>query len=54
MKSMTGMLDLLGFEYAKHKLKAFDSKADVLGVTVDFGSVSEDRILIGNKPGRWS
>ena len=52
MKSMTGMLDLLGFEYAKHKLKAFDSKADVLGVTVDFGSVSEDRILIGNKPGR--
>ena len=52
MGAMTGMLDLLGFEYAKHKLKAFSTKADVLGVTVDFGRAGEDRVLIGNKLSR--
>ena len=49
---MTTMLDLLGFEYAKHKLKPFEIKADVLGVTVDYGRSSQDRVLIGNKMGR--
>ena len=52
MTTMTTMLDLLGFEYAKHKLKPFAAKADVLGVTVDFEKSSMDRILLGNKVGR--
>ena len=52
MTTVTTMLDLLGFEYAKHKLKPFEIKADVLGVTVDYGRSSQDRVLIGNKMGR--
>ena len=52
MGTMTAMLDLLGFEYAKHKLQPFAPKADVLGVTVDFEKVGEDKVLVGNKAGR--
>eukprot|EP00435_Cladocopium_sp_Y103_P062683 s616_g24.t1 len=52
MITMTTMLDLLGFDYAKHKLQPFDTKASVLGVSVDFGRAAHDKILIGNKEGR--
>ena len=49
MRTMTAMLDLLGFEYAKHKLQPFETSANVLGVNVDFGQTSSDRVLIGKK-----
>jgi len=52
MRTMTAMLDLLGFEYAKHKLQPFDTSSNVLGVNVDFGQTSSDKVLIGNKSGR--
>lgn len=52
MRTMTTMLDLLGFEYAKHKLQPFDTSSNVLGVNVDFGQTSSDKVLIGNKSGR--
>ena len=52
MSTMTAMLDLLGFEYAKHKLQPFAPKANVLGVTVDFEKVCEGKVLVGNKAGR--
>ena len=38
-------------EAAKHKLQPFATKANVLGVTVDFGQVCDDKVLIGNKAG---
>ena len=49
MLTMTTMLDLLGFEYAKHKLQPFETSANVLGVNVDFGQTSSDRVIIGKK-----
>ena len=52
MRTMTTMLDLLGFEYAKHKLQPFETSANVLGVNVDFGQTSGDKVLLGNKQGR--
>ena len=52
MKTMTLLLDLLGFEFASHKLQQFSNQATVLGVEVDFGKVLEDKVLVGNKVGR--
>ena len=52
MSAMTTMLELFGFDYSKHKLKEFSTSADVLGVNVDFSHAMNDKILIGNKPGR--
>ena len=52
METVTLLLDLLGFEFADHKLQQFSCKATVLGVEVDFSQANKDRILIGNKVGR--
>jgi len=52
MKTMILLLDLLGFEFASHKLQQFSNQATVLGVEVDFGKVLEDKVLVGNKVGR--
>ena len=52
MKTMTLLLDLLGFEFASHKLQQFSNQATVLGFEVDFGKVLEDKVLVGNKVGR--
>eukprot|EP00435_Cladocopium_sp_Y103_P052388 s1758_g16.t1 len=52
MTASTTLLDLLGFEYATHKLKPFADRASVLGVDIDLGKVDEGLILVRNKPSR--
>ena len=46
------LLDLLGFQFAEHKLKPFEPKATVLGVEIDAGDASSGWLLIRNKPSR--
>ena len=52
VNSVTLLLRLLGFDYAKHKLKEFSKSAAVLGVELDLNEVVNQGILIRNKPGR--
>ena len=52
VNSVTLLLRLLGFDYAKHKLKEFSKSAAVLGVELDLNEVAGKGILIRNKPGR--
>ena len=46
------LLDLLGFQFADHKLKPFDSRATVLGVEIDTSKAMDGFVLVRNKPGR--
>lgn len=46
------LLDMLGFQYADHKLKPFATKATVLGVEIDAAESGDGHVLIRNKPGR--
>ena len=46
------LLDLLGFQFADHKLKPFDAKATVLGVEIDTSKAMDGFVLVRNKPGR--
>ena len=46
---MTVLLQLLGFDCAEHKLKAFDSCASVLGVEVDVAGLPEGDVAVKNK-----
>eukprot|EP00435_Cladocopium_sp_Y103_P041572 s3385_g11.t1 len=52
MTASTTLLDLLGFEYATHKLKPFADRSSVLGVDIDLDKVDEGLILVRNKPSR--
>ena len=52
INTVTLLLRLLGFDYAKHKLKEFSSVAGVLGVEIDLSKAETDGILIRNKPGQ--
>ena len=52
MATSKAQLELLGFEYADHKLKPFADRASVLGVDLDFGAVRDGVITVCNKPGR--
>ena len=46
------LLDMLGFQFAEHKLKPFESKATVLGVEIDASEAGSGYVLVRNKPGR--
>ena len=52
MATSKALLELLGFEYADHKLKPFANRASVLGVDLDFSAVNDGVITVCNKPGR--
>ena len=52
INTVTLLLRLLGFDYAKHKLKEFSSVAGILGVEIDLSRAGSDGILVRNKPGR--
>ena len=49
INTVTLLLRLLGFDYAKHKLKEFSSVAGILGVEIDLSKAGPP---IRNKPGR--
>ena len=52
INTVTLLLRLLGFDYAKHKLKEISDVAGVLGVEIDLSKAEADGIMIRNKPGR--
>lgn len=52
VNAVTLLLRLLGFDYAKHKLKEFSKTSAVLGVEIDLGEITDKGILVRNKPGR--
>ena len=52
INTVTLLFQLLGFDYAKHRLKDFSEVAGVLGVEIDLSEANKDGILIRNKPGR--
>ena len=53
MQTATTLLDLLGFEFAGHKLKPFAERASVLGVDLDLSSAVADGVIrVYNKPSR--
>ena len=52
MEAAKFVLDLLGFQYADHKLKPFEAKATVLGVEIDTSMSDSGSIIIRNKPHR--
>ena len=45
MQTATTLLDLLGFEFAGHKLKPFAERASVLGVDLDLRSAVADGVI---------
>ena len=52
MSTMTMLLQLLGFDYAEHKLKPFDTCASVLGVEVDVAALPKGDVAVRNKLSR--
>ena len=52
MSTMTMLLQLLGFDYAEHKLKPFDVCASVLGVEVDVSTLPDGDVAVKNKLSR--
>ena len=51
-KSIRVVMDLLGFACSVEKEKPFDTKADMLGVTVDVGDPWFEKVKVGNKKER--
>ena len=52
MAAAKGMLKLLGFGFAENKLEPFATSAEVLGVVVDCGLVSEGKLVYAMKESR--
>ena len=52
MSTMTMLLQLLGFDYAEHKLKPFDTCASVLLVEVDVSALPDGDVAVKNKLSR--